>query len=81
LEQALEGAKQAQESDSLEKLEAAISELTSASHKLAEAMYEKADAEPTGPSGAGPADPAADADGGGDEVIDAEYVDVDEQAK
>lgn len=81
LEQALEGAKQAQESDSLEKLEAAISELTSASHKLAEAMYEKADAEPTGPSGAGPADPVADADGGGDEVIDAEYVDVDEQAK
>ena len=44
-------------------------------------MYEKAQSEePSDPAGTGSADATAEADPGGGEVIDAEYVDVDEQA-
>jgi molecular chaperone DnaK len=80
LERAIEGAKKAQESDSLENLEAAMTELTNASHKLAEAMYEKTESDPTGPTAGGTSDPTSPGTGPADEVIDAEYVDVDEEA-
>ncbi len=78
LESAIEDAKKALESDDLATLEAAAQNLTQASHKLAEEMYKQSGATP----GAGPeAQAAAGAAGGGDdEVIDAEYVDVDEKA-
>jgi molecular chaperone DnaK len=60
-------------------LNSAFDELTRASHRLAEAMYQKtAGQTPPGDSGSRPSDSQA---GGGkkeEEVIDAEYVDVDE---
>jgi len=57
--------------------------LTTASHKLAEAMY-KASAQPgAAPDGAaGPqAGPGDDGKKGKDNVVDAEFVDVDENKK
>jgi molecular chaperone DnaK len=64
-------------------LNAAIDKLTAASHKLAEAMYKSASQPPGGQPGAGPeAGPAGDGGGGGkkkDDVVDAEFVDVDDK--
>jgi molecular chaperone DnaK len=76
LESALAEAKEALEGDDLERMEAASAKLTQASHKLAEVMYKDEVADEG---------PAASAGGGGataedDEVIDAEYVDVDESS-
>ncbi len=75
LESALSASKEALESDDLEKMEAATAQLTQASHKLAEIMYKQQAAE-AGPAGdaKGPEQAAPDEE----EVIDAEYVDVDE---
>jgi len=64
-------------------MRAAYDKLTAASHKLAEAMYKASSAQ--GAPGAAPGGPAAAADPGPaagkkeGEVIDAEYVDVDEK--
>jgi molecular chaperone DnaK len=70
-------------SPSVAEMKSAHEKLTQASHKLAEAMY-KAGSGQAGAAGA-PAEPTAQADGSGasakkeGEVIDAEYVDVDEK--
>jgi len=72
VESTLEEAKKALESEDLETIEAASAALTQASHKLAEAMYKQAEAAPDGAS-----DPTAASTDGDEEVIDAEYVDVD----
>src|SRR5580692_4139291 len=65
-------------------LNEAREKLTAASHKLAEAMY-KANSAPA-PAAGGPSEPTAQADGAGasgqkkeGEVIDAEYVDVEDK--
>ena len=72
IEAALEKAKEAKDSDDLETLKGAFDELTSASHKLAEVMYQQAGADgggaPTPDAGAGPS-----SDDGGDDIIDAEF--------
>jgi molecular chaperone DnaK len=63
-------------------LNAAFEELTKASHKLAEAMYQKTTQTP--PPGASATGSGPKADAGKkkeDEVIDAEYVDVDDTKK
>jgi molecular chaperone DnaK len=74
LESALADAKKALESDDMAQMEQAAERLTQASHKLAEAMYRQQET-PGGPSAeAGPSRPGGAASG--DEVIDAEYVDV-----
>ena len=61
-------------------LNAAIDKLTAASHKLAEAMYKSASQPGAGAPGG---DGAAGAAGGGekkkDDVVDAEFVDVDDK--
>ena len=83
LETAIEDVKKAMKEDSLEALNSAMDRLNQASHKLAEAMYKASSggqqaggAGPTpGPDGEGPA-------GGGkqgDNVVDAEFVDVDDK--
>ncbi|MBM3788874.1 MAG: molecular chaperone DnaK, partial [Acidobacteria bacterium] len=59
-------------------LTAAIDELTRASHKLAEAMYQKSAAQ-TPPPGAPPTEEPGAGKKKEEEVIDAEYVDVDEK--
>jgi len=71
IEEALEKAKEAKDSDDLETLKGAFDNLTSASHKLAEVMYQQ-----QGAGGAAPtpdAGPGPSADDGGDDVIDAEF--------
>ena len=77
---ALDDARKALNEGGLDRLNAAFEALTQASHKLAEAMYQKA-----GASQAAGAGQAAGGKGDGKakegEVIDAEYVDVDDQKK
>jgi molecular chaperone DnaK len=77
----------------VDKLNAAIDAITQASHKLAEALYRVAGAAsaggqqqagPAGPATGGPADQGDQGAAGGSkpgEVIDAEFVDVDESKK
>jgi molecular chaperone DnaK len=60
-------------------MEAVEQKLTQASHRLAEVMYQQASAA-GGEAGPAPGDPSQ-AQQGGDEVIDAEYVDVGDEAK
>jgi molecular chaperone DnaK len=89
VEAALADAKKALESNDKAQMERAKQALTTASHKLAEAMYKAAtppagDAAPGAPggpeAGAGTPPPAGDAAGGKKEgVIDAEYVDVEDK--
>jgi molecular chaperone DnaK len=80
LEDALADAKRALESGDAAGMEAAAKKLTEASHKLAEHLYSQ-QAQGPGPGGPGgaPGPGAAPGGGQGDEVIDAEYVDVDKK--
>jgi len=83
VEAALADAKKTLEgSPSTSDLKSANERLTQASHKLAEAMYKATAAAPGGPADGSSAGPAAGAGGEAKkegEVIDAEYVDVDEK--
>ncbi len=88
IEAALETAKPALESEDLDQLKAAKDELEKSAHKLAEAMYAKAQAEQQAAAAAG--DPSATdgfepgaagdgadaSDGGGDDVVDADFEEV-----
>jgi molecular chaperone DnaK len=83
VESALESARKAIADGGLEQINSATDKLTTASHKLAEAMY-KAQAPGAGQNGAGPqGGPSAGAAGNGqqpkDNVVDAEFVDVDDK--
>jgi molecular chaperone DnaK len=82
VEEAIEAAKKAIAGGSIEEINKTTEALTQASHKLAEAMYKSAG---TGPAAGGP---TAGPDGAGaapgaekpkDNVVDAEFVDVDEK--
>jgi molecular chaperone DnaK len=76
VEEALEAAKKALESGDTEAMKHAEQRLTRSAHKMAEAIYQRAGASGPAsgtPSGGRPAEKPA-----GDEVIDAEYVDVEE---
>ncbi|HUP57747.1 MAG TPA: molecular chaperone DnaK [Bdellovibrionota bacterium] len=81
IDRAVAQAKQALEGDDTAAMEQAAEQLSRASHKLAEAMYQQAGAGAGGAAGAtggqGPGGPQGG--GASDEVIDAEYVDVDEK--
>jgi molecular chaperone DnaK len=81
IESALEETKKAMVDNDPEKINAAVDRLTAASHKLAEAMYKASSQQPGDqpPSGDGAAP-----GGGGDKkdkdnVVDAEFVDVDDK--
>jgi molecular chaperone DnaK len=71
LEKALEAAKKAVEGGEKDAIDRALAELTKASHKLAEVLYQKASPPP---AAGGPAEEAPAGDKSG-EVIDAEVVD------
>jgi molecular chaperone DnaK len=78
IESAIEACKKAVESGNREEIEAKLNELTSASHKLAEVLYKQTPGTPGGTGG-----PEAETGtqtqtppSSGDEVIDAEYEDV-----
>ena len=83
IESALAEAKQAIDTGkSAAEIDQAVDRLTKATHRLAEAMYQQASAQAPGGAGSGsgsaePGTPSGDGKGQG-EVIDAEYVDVDE---
>jgi len=84
VEAALEAARKAMGSGGVEDINKAVDNLTQASHKLAEAMYKSSSGQGTGDRGQGP---SAGASGDGaksqekpkDNVVDAEFVDVDEK--
>jgi molecular chaperone DnaK len=79
IEAALDETKKAIAEGGSERINAATDKLTQASHKLAEAMYKTA-SQPSGGAGAGaPEEPKAEAPK--DNVVDAEFVDVDEKKK
>ena len=87
-EEAIEEARRALSEGGLEKLNAAADALTKASHQIAETLYKSqqntagasAGAQPGGESGNG-ATGGAGASHGQGEVVDAEFVDVDESKK
>ncbi len=91
IEEAIAETKKALEGDDTDRIKASMEKLQQASHKLAEVMYQSAQeqqGQPTGsaPPGAGDASGAASGPAPGEEtakdaeeVIDAEYVDVDEK--
>ncbi len=90
VESALEDARKALNEGGLDRLNSASESLTAASHKLAEALYQKTGAAPGGGAGPTPGSPEGAAEAGKPdegkgkeekegEVIDAEYVDVDEK--
>ncbi|HWF38834.1 MAG TPA: molecular chaperone DnaK [Candidatus Acidoferrales bacterium] len=88
-EEAIEEARRALSEGGLEKLNTAADSLTKASHRIAEALYktQQTSAGPAGgaqpggePGGNGAADGAGQGHGQG-EVVDAEFVDVDESKK
>jgi molecular chaperone DnaK len=83
VEAALVEAKKAVESNDAAVINAQLEALTKASHKIAEALYQQqtegGSASGAGASGAGAgAAGGANKSAGGDDVIDAEYIDVDE---
>jgi len=85
-EEALEEARRALTEGGLERLNAAADSLTKASHKIAETMY-KAQQSAAGAANAGAPGAASGNSGGGaqsggqGDVVDAEFVDVDESKK
>jgi molecular chaperone DnaK len=83
VEAALEEAKRVKDSGSVDQINAALDRLTQASHKLAEAMY-KATSQPSGAGAPPPPGAGASGDGKGqakDNVVDAEFVDMDDKKK
>ena len=77
IEAAIEDVKKAINENDADKLNAATDRLTQASHKLAEAMYKSAQAPPAGAQGASAPPPGSDKPK--DDVVDAEFVDVDDK--
>ena len=78
----LEETKKAVSTGNAEQINAATDKLTAASHKLAEAMYKTAGPQPGGPSPDGqPGQQTADAGKAKekDNVVDAEFVDVEDK--
>jgi len=83
VEEALENTRKKIAEGSVEEINKAVDALTQASHKLAEAMYKSASSGPQGP-GAGGQGPGPDGAKPADEkpkdnVVDAEFVDVDDK--
>jgi molecular chaperone DnaK len=83
IESAIEETKKAITENDPDKINAAVDRLTTTSHKLAEAMYKATSAQQPPPGGAPPPPPGADGGPGGkkdrDNVVDAEFVDVDDK--
>ncbi len=87
IEAALAETKKAMEAGQMEEINRALDALTTATHKMAEALYRQAPPPPGGQAGPAPggdkAQPQSDSQGQkkDGEVIDAEFVDVDEGKK
>jgi molecular chaperone DnaK len=81
VEEAVAEARKAMEAGGVDGMKAAQEKLLQASHKLAEVMYQQASQQQTPPSGDGAAPGAEDTKAKKDDVVDAEFVDVDENKK
>ncbi len=85
VEAAIEEARKALAEGGVDRMNAATEALTKASHRVAEAMYKAQQsagaAGAPGPGGAGATDGAAPNQGGQGDVVDAEFVDVDDSKK
>ena len=82
IEAALEETRKAMAENDPERINAAVDRLTTASHKLAEAMYKSASQPPGGAApGADGSAPGGDQGKPKDNVVDAEFVDVDDKKK
>jgi molecular chaperone DnaK len=81
VEAALEEVKKAMTEGGLDKITSATDKLTTASHKLAEAMYKSQSTAPNGAAGTpgGASGPAEEAEKPKDNVVDAEFVDVEDK--
>jgi molecular chaperone DnaK len=83
VEEALEETKKAMQEGGIDRINQATSKLETASHKLAEAMYKSASQPPPGQPG--PGQPSSDGAAGAgeakpkDNVVDAEFVDVEDK--
>jgi molecular chaperone DnaK len=85
IDAALAETKKAMADNDPDKINSAVDRLTTASHKLAEAMYKSTAQQPGGPPPTG-GGPSSGGNGGGDgkgkdDVVDAEFVDVDDKNK
>ena len=83
VEVAIADAKKAVEEGGVERINNAFNALQTVSHKMAEALYQQTGSEPSGEPTAqsSAAGASTGGQGGEDNVIDAEYVDVDEDKK
>jgi molecular chaperone DnaK len=82
VEEALTAARKAMEGGGVEEMNKAIDNLTQASHKLAEAMYKSSSTPPPQDgAGAGPSTDGASSGAKKDDVVDAEFVDVEDKKK
>ncbi|MCB1018646.1 MAG: molecular chaperone DnaK [Acidobacteria bacterium] len=81
IEDALEATKKAMAEGSVEEITRATDALTTASHKLAEAMYAAGGGQPGGQAPGGEQASGGASSGGDDDVVDAEFVDVDDDKK
>jgi len=85
VEESLEETKKVIVDGTVEQINSATDKLTQASHKLAEAMYKASSGTPGGTPGADGAQPQGEAPKSGgakkDDVVDAEFVDVDDKKK
>jgi molecular chaperone DnaK len=81
VEEAIEGCRRAMSEGGLDRINSATEALTRASHRLAEALYKAGAAAGTPGAGSGTTGGAGAKTPGQGEVIDAEYVDVDESKK
>jgi molecular chaperone DnaK len=79
VESAVEDVKKAIADGNLEAINSATDKLTQASHKLAEAMYKAQSATPNGAQGAQPSGAEQAQQKPKDDVVDAEFVDVDDK--
>jgi molecular chaperone DnaK len=75
IEGAIEDVKKAMNENDADKLNAATDQLTQASHKLAEAMYKASSSAPPPPQGGAAPEPEKPKE----DVVDAEFVDVDDK--
>ncbi len=80
IEVVLAEAKSALEDGNQELMDSAYEKLTTASHKVAESLYQNQGQQPGPEAGSPEQGPADGGEGGEDEVIDAEYVDVDAES-
>ena len=81
VEAAIADCKKALEEGDTARIASATDALTQASHKIAEAMYGQASAASADGASGGDAGPGGGGEKADDDVIDAEYVDVDDQKK